>query len=126
MHKEINFDFNNMMSSSIGSEHGVLGSDLDEIKGVLNNAHEHLYAVIKDERIRIKQGLEWTQLPYQDKKLIKELKERSVCPCGEKGEFHTLVVDGPIFKKPIKILKAETIIKEGFWRHWFLDIKEYN
>ncbi len=63
-----------MMSSSIGSEHGVLGSDLDEIKGVLNNAHEHLYAVIKDERIRIKQGLEWTQLPYQDKKLIKEIK----------------------------------------------------
>jgi uncharacterized protein (TIGR00290 family) len=62
---------------------------------------------------------------YVDKKLVKELKERDVCPCGEKGEFHTLVVDGPIFKRSIKILEAGAIIKESFWRHWFLDIKKY-
>ena len=62
---------------------------------------------------------------YIDKSLVEELKKRDVCPCGEKGEFHTLVVDGPIFKKPIKILEAEPIIKEGFWKHWFLDIKKY-
>ncbi len=57
--------------------------------------------------------------------LIDELKGRGVCPCGEKGEFHTLVVDGPRFKKPLEILEAETIIKEGFWQHWFLDIKKF-
>ncbi|MFA5275491.1 MAG: diphthine--ammonia ligase [Candidatus Omnitrophota bacterium] len=62
---------------------------------------------------------------YIDKGLIEELKKRDICPCGEKGEFHTLVVDGPIFRKPIKILEAEPIIKEGFWKHWFLDIKQY-
>jgi len=62
---------------------------------------------------------------YVDKSLVKELKNRGICPCGEKGEFHTLVVDGPIFSKPIKILEAEPIIKEGFWKHWFLDIKKY-
>ncbi|MBM3244780.1 MAG: diphthine--ammonia ligase [Candidatus Omnitrophica bacterium] len=61
-----------------------------------------------------------------DKKLICELKERRVCPCGENGEFHTLVIDGPIFKKRIEITKADPILKEGFWKHWFLDIKEYN
>jgi len=60
-----------------------------------------------------------------DKNLVEELKNRGICPCGEKGEFHTLVVDGPIFSKPIKILEAEPIIKEGFWKHWFLDIKKY-
>ncbi|MFA5096954.1 MAG: diphthine--ammonia ligase [Candidatus Omnitrophota bacterium] len=60
-----------------------------------------------------------------DKALVEELKKRGICPCGEKGEFHTLVVDGPIFSKPIKIVKAEPIIKEGFWKHWFLDIQEY-
>jgi len=60
-----------------------------------------------------------------DKELVKELKQKGICPCGEKGEFHTLVVDGPIFKKPIKILKAEAVIKESFWKHWFLDIQEY-
>lgn len=63
---------------------------------------------------------------YIDKELVKELKENEICPCGEKGEFHTLVVDGPIFKRPIKIVEAEPIIKEGFWKHWFLDIKEFN
>ncbi|MGD0335799.1 MAG: diphthine--ammonia ligase [Candidatus Omnitrophota bacterium] len=62
---------------------------------------------------------------YIDKSLVEELKKRGICPCGEKGEFHTLVVDGPIFRRPIKILEAEPVIKESFWRHWFLDIKKY-
>ena len=61
-----------------------------------------------------------------DKRLVAELKKMGICPCGEKGEFHTLVIDGPIFKKPINIVKSEPIIKEGFWKHWFLDIQEYN
>ena len=62
---------------------------------------------------------------YVDQELVAELKKKDICPCGEKGEFHTLVVDGPIFKRPIKIVEAEPIIKEGFWKHWFLDIKKY-
>lgn len=62
---------------------------------------------------------------YIDRELIVELEEKNICPCGEKGEFHTLVVDGPIFKHPIKIVKSETILKDGFWKHWFLDIQEY-
>ncbi len=61
-----------------------------------------------------------------NKDLIKELRSRNVCPCGENGEFHTLVVDGPIFKRKIEILESEPILKEGFWKHWFLDIKKYN
>ena len=60
-----------------------------------------------------------------DLPLIDELKQRGVCPCGEKGEFHTLVVDGPLFKKPIEILESEAVIKDGFWTHWFLDIKKF-
>lgn len=63
---------------------------------------------------------------YIDKSLVEELKKRDICPCGEKGEFHTLVVDGPIFSRPIKIVEANPIIKESFWKHWFLDIKKYN
>lgn len=60
-----------------------------------------------------------------DIELIDELKEKGVCPCGENGEFHTLVVDGPIFNKRIEIQEAEPILKDGFWKHWFLDIKKY-
>jgi uncharacterized protein (TIGR00290 family) len=62
---------------------------------------------------------------YIDKSLVEELKKREICPCGEKGEFHTLVVDGPIFKRPIKIVEAVPVIKESFWKHWFLDIRKY-
>jgi uncharacterized protein (TIGR00290 family) len=61
-----------------------------------------------------------------DRGLIKELQQRGVCPCGEKGEYHTLVVDGPIFKRPLEIIEATAILKEGFWKHWFLDIKRYS
>lgn len=60
-----------------------------------------------------------------NKNLIKELQLQNICPCGENGEFHTLVVDGPIFKKRIKILESEPILKEGFWKYWFLNIKRY-
>jgi uncharacterized protein (TIGR00290 family) len=61
-----------------------------------------------------------------DKKLVAELKSRDICPCGENGEFHTLVVDGPLFKRSIQILESEPILKVGFWKYWFLDIKKYS
>ncbi len=60
-----------------------------------------------------------------DRDLINELKSRNICPCGENGEFHTFVIDGPIFKRPVNIIKSEPVLKQGFWKHWFLDIKEY-
>ncbi|MGB9699597.1 MAG: diphthine--ammonia ligase [Thermodesulfobacteriota bacterium] len=60
-----------------------------------------------------------------DYELIKELTDRKICPCGENGEFHTFVYDGPIFKKKISIKKTEKILKAGFWKHWFLDIRDY-
>ncbi|MBY0146897.1 diphthine--ammonia ligase [Neobacillus niacini] len=43
---------------------------------------------------------------------VKELIARGIDPCGEGGEFHTTVIDGPIFKHPISIRKCE-IIKDG-------------
>lgn len=35
-------------------------------------------------------------------------------PCGENGEFHTCIVDGPMFDRPIPALVGETIEREGF------------
>ncbi len=58
--------------------------------------------------------------------LIDELTKMKICPCGENGEYHTLVIDGPFFKRPINIVKSKPVLKEGFWKHWFLDIEEYN
>lgn len=45
--------------------------------------------------------------------------------CGEFGEYHTLVVDGPIFKKRLKILKARKVLSQSFGKHWLLEIFKY-
>ncbi len=60
-----------------------------------------------------------------DREALARLEERGMCPCGEHGEYHTIVTDGPIFKKRIRIKSAAPVLKEGFWRHWSLDIQEY-
>ncbi len=33
-------------------------------------------------------------------------------PCGENGEFHTLVHDGPMFSSPIAISTGETVLRD--------------
>ncbi len=35
-------------------------------------------------------------------------------PCGENGEFHTFVYDGPIFQKPIKCKTGEIVERDSF------------
>lgn len=37
-----------------------------------------------------------------------------VDPCGEKGEFHTCVFDGPAFERPIPVRVGETLERDGF------------
>ena len=37
-----------------------------------------------------------------------------VDPCGENGEFHTFVYDGPVFKRPISVRVGETVTRDGF------------
>jgi len=46
-----------------------------------------------------------------DHNFINDLPE-GVDPCGENGEFHSFVFDGPIFSKPINIKIGETIMKK--------------
>lgn len=49
-----------------------------------------------------------------DASLLEELPE-SVDPCGENGEFHTFVYDGPIFKHPVAVRRGEVLERDGFW-----------
>jgi len=42
-------------------------------------------------------------------------------PCGENGEFHTFVFDGPIFHSPISVRAGEIVNRDGFV---FCDILE--
>ncbi len=57
-----------------------------------------------------------------DRSFISDLsKLKNVTPCGEAGEYHTLVIDGPLFKERLEIIKANSVLRDG---HWFLDIAE--
>ncbi|NQY09490.1 MAG: diphthine--ammonia ligase [Flavobacteriales bacterium] len=46
-----------------------------------------------------------------DHQFLKDLPD-GVDPCGENGEFHSFVYDGPIFKEPIKFEIGEKVYKE--------------
>ncbi len=39
---------------------------------------------------------------------------KDVDPCGEKGEFHSLVFDGPMFKERIEVKLGEVVSRDGF------------
>lgn len=38
-----------------------------------------------------------------------------VDPCGENGEFHSFVFDGPIFKKRIPVIVGEVVSRDSFY-----------
>jgi len=35
-------------------------------------------------------------------------------PCGENGEFHTFVYDGPMFAQAIPVENGDTVTRDGF------------
>lgn len=45
---------------------------------------------------------------------IQELENRGIDPCGEGGEFHTTVIDGPIFNKAIPVRKLDIVYHEEY------------
>ena len=48
-----------------------------------------------------------------DRALLRDLPA-NVDPCGENGEFHTLVSGGPMFGAPIPVSVGEIVEREGF------------
>ena len=47
-----------------------------------------------------------------------------VDPCGEQGEFHTCVHDGPMFDRPILIQRDETVLHDNRFAYTDFDIRE--
>lgn len=48
------------------------------------------------------------------RKLMDELEELGIDSCGENGEFHTVVIDGPIFSSRIPVKFGEVRENEGY------------
>lgn len=47
-----------------------------------------------------------------DKQFLSDLPA-GVDPCGENGEFHSFVFDGPIFNRAIRFNKGETVLRDN-------------
>ena len=50
--------------------------------------------------------------------LADELEKAGIDACGENGEFHTVVVNCPLFSKPVQLPAGSKVLHESYW---FLD-----
>ncbi len=68
-------------------------------------------------------GKEWLGRTI-DRKFVRDLRRynSAIDPCGEDGEFHTFVIDGPLFNHRLKILDSKKILEDGYW---FLDVSQF-
>jgi uncharacterized protein (TIGR00290 family) len=46
-----------------------------------------------------------------DEDLIRDLPDR-VDPCGENGEYHSFVYDGPIFQRPVDLSVGQVVLRD--------------
>jgi len=54
---------------------------------------------------------EWAGRDY-DSEFLDTLPQ-AVDPCGERGEFHTCVYGGPIFRQPLALERGERVLRDG-------------
>lgn len=70
--------------------------------------------------VDLKQGRrEWLGREITDA-LIEEFERAGADPCGEKGEYHTFVFDGPLFAHPVEIREVGRLEMEG---HALIDLE---
>jgi diphthine-ammonia ligase len=50
-----------------------------------------------------------------DKALVRQISKLGSHPCGENGEYHTFVTEGPIFRKALKVTKCESKKIDNIW-----------
>ena len=47
--------------------------------------------------------------------LLADIKATTIDPCGEHGEYHTVVVDAPLFSSPLRVSFGEQVLRHGCW-----------
>jgi len=50
-----------------------------------------------------------------DKALVRQISKLGSHPCGENGEYHTFVTDGPVFRKALKVTGGEKKRRDNVW-----------
>jgi len=84
------------------------------VREFINSGFRAVVCSVKDGIL----GREWLGKEI-DANFIEEMKRVSVDVCGENGEFHTFVYDGPIFRKRLKLNFGEMRSRN---RYSFLEI----
>lgn len=94
------------------------GQDPDGLlQEFLSHGFKAVLVAIKDQRIPVE-----LLGKFLEEEVIKSLKEIGVDPCGERGEYHTLVVDGPLFSRSLSI---EAFKKRKGKKGIFLEILKF-
>lgn len=47
--------------------------------------------------------------------MLGDFRRLDVDPCGERGEYHTVVTHCPLFTAPLKLAIGETVLRSGCW-----------
>jgi uncharacterized protein (TIGR00290 family) len=55
-----------------------------------------------------------------DVALVQEFERLGIDLCGERGEYHTVVTDGPIFSRPLGLKEGLITLRLGTW---FVDVQ---
>lgn len=79
--------------------------------------NELIDAGFRAEIVAVKDGV---LSPYYlgktlNEEILEEFKVLGIDLCGEKGEYHTIITDGPIFKQPLHIRHGKQILRDGYW-----------
>lgn len=98
------------LAESVGIEAAfpLWGRDTAElaVEFVTAGYHAHLVCVDTQQLSEQFTGREF------DDALLKALPT-TVDPCGEHGEFHTFVSDGPIFTEPVAVTLGEVVLRDA-------------
>ena len=96
------------------------GQDQEKVlRDFIDSGFEAVVVVVKADLF----GEEWLGRKV-DLDFVSQLKQiNEIGLCGEAGEYHTFVIDGPLFRKRIEILETNKVLREG---HWFLEILSWD
>jgi len=90
------------------------------LRDFIESGFEAIVVVAKADLL----GEEWLGRKV-DLDFLSQLKQKldTRLLCGEAGEYHTFVTDGPLFHHRIEIQETNRVLREG---RWFLEILKYD
>ncbi len=82
----------------------------DLLRGLIGDGFEAIIIAVRSDMVDV----DWLGRKV-DEAFIEHMERSGIDLCGENGEYHTLVVDGPIFAKRIAIGETRIIRRENIF-----------